>query len=175
LTASFRDDFVHNGLEWQPRNEQRLVLLEPDDVLVLPAGIVCAQLAVDAGVSFEGSFWDECDWGRYFTAAQWAAVNPTHVTAQIPRCATRLALHGLKSIAKDDPQRFASDPFAQEFLETDRSRVFEEIVMAGRCSPGRITENCGTQGFNASGAAGRRCLSGAQADDEQRAKRMCIR
>jgi hypothetical protein len=176
LTASFRDDFVHNGLEWQPRNEQRLVLLEPDDVLVLPAGIVCAQLAVDAGVSFEGSFWDECDWGRYFTAAQWAAVNPTHVTAQIPRCATRLALHGLKSIAKDDPQRFASDRFAREFLATDRSRVFEEVVMAGRCSPGRITENCGTQGFNASGAAGRRRLSGAQAyDEQQRAKRMCIR
>lgn len=180
LTTSFRDGFVRNGLEWRPQDEQRLVLLGPDDILVLPADIVCAQLAVDAGVSFEGSFWDESDWGRYFTAAQWAAVNPTHVTAQIPRCATRLALHGLKSIAKDDPQRFASDPFAQEFLETDRSGIFEKVVMAGRCSPGRTTEDCGTQrleGLYALGTAGNRRMSDAEADNDgqQRAKRMCIR
>jgi hypothetical protein len=57
LMASFRDDdFVRNGLEWWPRDGQRLVLLGPNDVLVLPPDVVCAQFAVDAGVSFEGSF-----------------------------------------------------------------------------------------------------------------------
>lgn len=178
LTTSFRDGFVRNGLEWEPRNEQRLVLLEPDDVLVLPADIVCAQLAVNAGVSFEGSFWDERDWGRYFTAAQWAAVNPTRVTAEVPRCATRLALHGLKSIAENDPQRFElSDPLAHNFLKNDRSGVFEEVVMAGRCSPGRTTVGFGVRGWSGLGTAGNRRKSDAQdgEGDERPGKRLCIR
>jgi hypothetical protein len=175
LTAPFRADFVRDGLGWWPKDEQRLVLLEPDDVLILPADVVFTQLAVDAGVSFEGSFWDERDWGRYFTAAQWAAVNPNHVTAQIPRCATRLALHGLKIIAKGNPKRFDSDPLAYSFLESDRSGVFEEIVMAGRCSPARRSEECGTQDRNALGTAGNRRKPVAQRGEEPPGKRLCIR
>jgi hypothetical protein len=187
LTTSLRNEFVRDGLEWEPRDEQRLVLLEPDDILVLPADIVCAQLTVSAGVSFEGSFWDERDWGRYFAAAvaQWEAVRPDHVAAEIPRCAIRLALHGLRSIFKDDPQRFASDSIAQGFLETDRSGVFEKISMAGRCGPGWTAEGSGLQGGSALGAIGKRPKSGAQGGDEQGndeegndeppGKRLCIR
>ena len=175
LTTSFRAEFVSKGLEWQPQNEQRLVLLEPSDLLILPADVVCTQLAVDPGVSLEGAFWDERDWGRYFTAAHWAAVNPTHVTTQIPRCANRLALYGLKRIARDDPRRFASDAFTQEFLETDRSHWLDEIVMAGRCSPGLATEHSSPQGSNASRTAGSRRMFEAQAGDELPAKRLCIR
>lgn len=175
LTTSFRAEFVRKGLEWQPQNEQRLVLLEPNDLLILPADVVCTQLAVDPGVSLEGAFWDERDWGRYFTAAHWAAVNPTHVTTQIPHCANRLALYGLKRIARDDPQRFASDAFTQEFLETDRSHWLDEIVMAGRCSPGLATEHSSPQGSNASRTAGSRRMSEAQPGDELPAKRLCIR
>jgi hypothetical protein len=133
---------------------------------------------VNAGVSFEGSFWDERDWGRYFTAAQWAAVNPTRVTAEVPRCATRLALHGLKSIAENDPQRFElSDPLAHNFLKNDRSGVFEEVVMAGRCSPGRTTAGFGVRGWSGLGTAGNRRKSDAQdgEGDERPGKRLCIR
>jgi hypothetical protein len=173
LTAPFRADFVRDGLKWWPKDEQRLVLLEPNDVLVLPADVVCAQFAVDAGASLEGSFWDERDWGRYFAAAQWAAMNPTHVTSQIPQCATRLALHGLKDIASDDPKRFESDKLARDFLVTDRSGVFE-TMMARRCSPGRATEN--VRGSNALGTVGgRRMQADGSNDDEFPAKRMCIR
>lgn len=182
FSTSFRDAFVGNGLEWEPQNEQRLVLLEPDDVLVLPADVVCAQLAVSAGVSFEGSFWDERDWGRYFAAAaaQWEAVRPDHAGAETPQCAIRMALHGLRSIAKDDPRRFASDPLAQDFLETDRSGVFEKISMAGRCSPGWTAEVSGLQDESVLGTSDKRRKSGAQGGDEQGndeppGKRMCIR
>ncbi|GAB7336528.1 hypothetical protein MBLNU13_g09805t2 [Cladosporium sp. NU13] len=190
--TSLRDDFVRNGLEWEPQNEQRLILLEPEDVLVLPAEIIYAQLAVSAGVSFEGSFWDERDWGRYFAAAttQWDAVLPNHEAAGIPRCAIKLALHGVRSIFKDDPQRFATDTIAYGFLETDRSGVFGKTSMAGRCGPGWTAEVSGLQGGSALGTIGKRSKSGAQSGDEQgndeegndepgddnpRKKRLCLR
>jgi hypothetical protein len=185
--TSLRDDFVRNGLEWDPQNEQRLILLEPDDVLVLPAEIIYAQSAVSAGVSFEGSFWDERDWGRYFaaTTTQWDAVHPSRVAAEIPRCAIRLALHGVRSIFKDDPQRFVADTVAYAFLETDRSGVFGRISMAGRCGPGWTAEVSGLQGGSALGTTGKRPKSEAQGGDEQGndeggndeppGKRLCIR
>lgn len=174
-TTSLRDDSVRNSLEWWPGDEQRLILLEPNDVLILPADVVCAQLAVDACVSFEGSFWDEQEWGRYFAATQWAAANPIHVKTQIPRCATRLALQGLKSIAKDDPQRFASAPLAQDFLENDRSGILK-TVMAEKCATGEhATKGDDVQGPDASKMSGSRRMSSSQADIELPAKRMCIR
>lgn len=174
LTTSLLDGSVRDGLEWWPHDKQRLVLLEPDDVLILPPNVVCAQLAVDAGVSFQGSFWDEQEWGRYFTAAQWAVKNPTHVTPQIPRCATRLALFGLESIARDDPQRFASDPIALGFLGTDRTGMLK-AVMAERCSTSEPAANGSMKSPNALATPGGRRMSKSEADVELPAKRMCIR
>jgi hypothetical protein len=174
LTTSLLNGTVRDGLEWWPHDRQRLVLLERDDVLILPPNVVCAQLAVDAGVSFQGSFWDEQEWGRYFTAAQWAVKNPTHVTPQIPRCATRLALFGLESIARDDPQRFASDPIALEFLQTDRTGMLN-AVMAERCATSEQAANGSTKSPNALATPGGRRMSNSEADVELPAKRMCIR
>ena len=174
LTTSLLNDSVRDGMEWWPHDRQRLVLLEPDDVLILPPNVVCAQLAVDAGVSFQGSFWDEQEWGRYFAAAQWAVKNPTHVTPQIPRCATRLALSGLESIARDNPQRFASDPIALGFLETDRTGMLK-AVMAERCIPSEQAANGSMKSPNALAMIGGRRMSESEADVELPAKRMCIR
>lgn len=174
LTTSLLNGSVRDGMEWWPHDRQRLVLLEPDDVLILPPNVVCAQLAVDAGVSFQGSFWDEQEWGRYFTAAQWAVNNPTHVTPQIPRCATRLALFGLESIARDDPQRFASDPIALEFLETDRTGMLK-AVMAERCATSEQAANGSMKSPNALATPGGRRMSNSEAGVELPAKRMCIR
>jgi hypothetical protein len=160
LTASFDGGLV------------RMVLLEPGDVFLLPPNFAYAQFAVDRGVSLEGSFWDELEWGRYFAAAQWAAMDPTHVTPQIPWCATRLALLGLKDIARDKPQLSKTDPFAQKHLENDSSGVFE-MVMARRCSK---LEECGTQGLeDVMEVTGSRRKSDAQTDSVPNAKRMCIR
>lgn len=174
LTTSLLDGSVRDGLEWWPHDKQRLVLLEPNDVLILPPNVFCAQLAVDAGVSFQGSFWDQQEWGRYLAATQWAVMNPTHVTPQIPRCAARLALHGLKSIAMDNPQRLASDTIAQPFLETDRSGAFE-TVMAKRCAARGHAVNGSVRRSEAPETPGRRRMSSSQAGVEQAAKRMCIR
>ena len=102
------------------------------------------------------------------------------MAAEIPRCAIRLALHGLRSIFKDDPQRFASDSIAQGFLETDRSGVFEKISMAATCGPGWTAKVSGLQGGSALGTIGKRPNSeaqggGEQGNDEQPGKRLCIR
>jgi hypothetical protein len=174
LTSSLFDESIRNDAEWWPRGSQRLVLLEPGDVLILPPNIVCAQLAVDAGVSLQGSFWDESDWRRCFAATAWAAANRTHVTPQIPRCATRLALHGLKSLAAVNPQRFASDGFAKDYLEIDLAGVYK-TVMAERCvkEESAIGDNiCHPQ---AQEMSGRRRTSSSQAGFEQPSKRLCIR
>lgn len=80
-------------------------------------------------------------------------MNHTHVTPQIPRCATKLALHGLRSIVKDDPQRFASGQTALDFLKTDRSRVFN-IVMAERCATGERAVDGNSRGSEAPGPPG---------------------
>jgi hypothetical protein len=173
LTTSLLNGSVPDAVEWLPHDRQRLVLLEPDDVLILPPNVVCAQLAVDAGVSFQGSFWDEQEWGRYFAAAQWAVKNPTHVTPQIPRCATRLALFGLERIFRGDPQRFASDPIALEFLKTDRTGMLK-AVMAERCATSEQAANGSVKSPNALATPGGRRMSGSE-DFEQLAKRMCIR
>lgn len=55
LTRSVPGDSFRIRAEWWPRDVQRLVLLEPGDVLILPPNFVCAQLAVNTGVSLQGS------------------------------------------------------------------------------------------------------------------------
>ncbi|KAL1581937.1 hypothetical protein WHR41_09378 [Cladosporium halotolerans] len=171
MTTSLYADFASDRLGWQPRGEQRLVLLEPHDVLVLPPGIVCAHLAVGASASVEGSFWDEREAGRYSTAAQWAATNLTHPT-QIPRCAVRLALQGLRSIVQDDPTRFDSDLFVQKFLGDERSAVFETL-MAQSCATDERRMVSNPERFENSGENRGRRMSMQEAPRPP--KRMCLR
>ena len=176
MTTSLYGDFASDRVGWQPRGEQRLVLLEPHDVLVLPPGVVYAQLAVDASASVEGSFWDEREAGRYSTAAQWAATNLTHPT-QIPRCAVRLALQGLKSIVQGDPTRFDSDPFIREFLGDERSAVFE-AVMAQSCGTDEKRIESNPEGFGTSGGNRGRRISMHEGENDATPpppKRMCLR
>ncbi|TLD04202.1 hypothetical protein E2P81_ATG10605 [Venturia nashicola] len=174
LTSSLFDESIRNDAEWWPRGSQRLVLLEPGDVLILPPNVVCAQLAVDAGISLQGSFWDESDWRRCFAATAWAAANRTHVTPQIPRCATRLALHGLKSLAAVNPQRFASDGFAKDYLEIDLAGVYK-TVMAEGCVKEESAIDGNVCHSQAQDMSGRRRTSSSQAGFGQPSKRLCIR
>lgn len=176
MTTSLYADFASDRLGWQPRGEQRLVLLEPHDVLVLPPGIVCAQLAVGGSASVEGSFWDEREAGRYLTAAQWAATNLTHPT-QIPRCAVRLALQGLRSIVQGDPTRFDSDLFVREFLGDESSAVFE-TVMAQSCGTDEQRMSSDLEDFEKSGEIRGRRMSMQEGENDaapRPPKRMCLR
>lgn len=173
MTADMYLDFARETLEWLPQDCLRLILLEPNDVLILPPGIVCAQLAVDGlSVSLEGAYWDELEAGRYFTAMEWAAMNPTCPT-QIPQCARPFAWKGLQSIARENPQRFTSDPFIRELFEKDNPNA-PETSMSIECSTDGRPADRHVQPQETLKRQDCRPTSGSQEGDELPAKRRCM-
>lgn len=112
MTTIMYGDFAREDLQWQPRGKQKLFLLQKNDVLALPPGIMCAHVAVGACVSIEGSFWDEREIGRYATATRLTPeCNPPRVAAGIPQRATDCVLDGLAAIVKKSEHRYESDLF----------------------------------------------------------------
>lgn len=170
MTAEMYSDFARKTLEWLPQDYLRLVLLKPNDVLVLPPGIVCAQLAVHSlSVSLEGAYWDEREAGRYFTAMEWAAMNPSCPT-QTPQCARTFALKGLQSIARENPQRFASDPFIRELLKKDNPNTPGAI----ECLTNGRPADCHSQSQETLKRQNCRPSSGSREGGELSAKRRCV-
>ena len=173
MTADMYLDFARKTLEWLPQDCLRLVLLKPNDVLILPPGIVCAQLAVNGpSVSLEGAYWDELEAGRYFTAMEWAAMNPT-CPMQIPQCARPFAWKGLQSIARENPQRFASDPFIRELFEKDNPDA-PETSMAMECSTDGRPADRHVQSQETLKRQDCCPTSGSREGDELPAKRRCM-
>jgi hypothetical protein len=90
-----------SGQDWilSPIGKVQLILLEPNDVLILPPGMAFLHFAVDPSATLEGHFWDDKDIDRYLEATEMARQHPS-LAAVIPPCVPRRAIDGYESISR---------------------------------------------------------------------------
>lgn len=81
-----------------PSGRVRLILLEPNDVLILPPGTAFLHFAVDPSATLEGYYWDERDVHRYLEVSRMAMQQPSFAS-DIPHCVFRRVFDGYQSIA----------------------------------------------------------------------------
>jgi hypothetical protein len=172
-----------SGQDWIPNSTGivRLILLESNDVLILPPGIAFLHFAVDPSATLEGHFWDEGDVDRYLQATETARQEPSFVS-DVPPCLPRRIFDGYQSIARGSKskgvrcQRPIGDA-GQELskrwrscLHSEESRVENAI---SKVSP--ASGSCNSSFAHGNESDTRREADGRGADRRYRAKRVCIR
>jgi hypothetical protein len=83
-----------------PTGKVRLILLEPNQVLIMPPGTAFLHFAVNPSATLEGHFWDSKDVDRYIKATEMARQHPSFA-GDIPPCVPQRALNGYQSIARE--------------------------------------------------------------------------
>ena len=96
-----RDRSITFDQDWilRPIGKVQLILLEPNEVLILPPGFTFLHFAVDPSATLEGHFWDENDIDRYLEATEIAGQHSSFAS-DLPPCVPQRALAGIKSIAQ---------------------------------------------------------------------------
>jgi hypothetical protein len=156
--------------DWIPNltGKVQLILLEPNDVLILPPGTAFLHFAVDPSATLEGHFWDEKDVDRYLEATEMAR-QQSSLASNIPPCVPHRAFNGYQSIARGGKSKGVCcqrpiDEAGQQRLKRWRS-----------CLPSEESrvEDAISEVPHASGSCKETGERGA--DRRYQAKRVCIR
>jgi hypothetical protein len=148
------DTFAMSGCKWDPNGKQRLILLEQDDVLLLPPGLRVVH-AVHSPVNClmeGGMLWDELNIVQTLESVRWICRNQATTNEAIP-----YQLHDiigeLEKFVKEQPDRFRGKVPKATFL-----RMFDDAVSSLKdigcdCSQQDCDQSCECQ------QEGRRCTA----------------
>jgi hypothetical protein len=172
------DRRITSDQDWilSPIGKVQLILLEPNEVLILPPGIAFLHFAVDPSATLEGHFWDEKDIDRYLEATEIAGQHPSFAS-DIPPCVPQRALGGMQSIAQG---RKSKSIFRQPSID----QASEQLSKRWRSCLPPMGSDVKDATIGASFASS--CTLGTESDTRQkisehgadcrsRAKRVCIR
>ncbi|CAK4033271.1 Hypothetical predicted protein [Lecanosticta acicola] len=78
LSDEEREATATQGKTWQPNGTERAILLEPDDVLIMPheRPVVHAVLTLETALMRGGMFWDEKNMESMLEHLKWIATRP---------------------------------------------------------------------------------------------------
>jgi hypothetical protein len=169
-------------LGWQPSNRARLILLEPNDVLILPPGFVFAHLTVDPSATLEGNFWDERDISRYLKATR-VTRRSSFLASEVPLCAIRRGLDGhqitiKRNVSNGKPQPRAASQYVdhrpgRDSTHSSRRNAMAEIAARDDVSAGSGNPRSNSNKQNVSSYP--RQPHEGQESCEPRSKRVCFR
>lgn len=118
------DTFAMSGCNWDPNGKQRLILLEQDDVLLLPPGLRVVH-AVHSPVNClmeGGMLWDELNLIQTLESVRWICKNQATtdqaIAYQLPEI-----IGELEKLVKEQPNRFRGRVPKVTFL-----RMFDEAI-----------------------------------------------
>jgi hypothetical protein len=133
--------FAASGNKWLPGGKQRLVVLEQDDVIFLPPGML-AVFAVHCPTTslVQGAlFWDELNLTPTLQAIDWME---THQASKAKSSLSQLSLagEGLRQLLVEQPHRF-SNSFLPEGtrISPERLSQLSEIISSARFLPSLCT------------------------------------
>ncbi|KAM0713360.1 hypothetical protein Q7P35_000812 [Cladosporium inversicolor] len=77
MDAKDWDDFARDGKSWCPAGKGRVIILEKDDVLLMPPGVRTLHTVFTLGSSLMegGMLWDECNIPALLDKLLWVAQN----------------------------------------------------------------------------------------------------
>lgn len=148
------DAFAKSGCTWDPNGKQRLVLLEQDDVLLLPPGLRVVH-AVHSPINClmeGGMLWDELNIIQTLESVRWICKNQATTDEAIPYQLHDIIVE-LEKYVKEQPDRFRGKVPRATFL-----RMFDDTVsslkdMGCDCSQQGCDQSCECQ------QEGRRCTA----------------
>jgi hypothetical protein len=148
-------NFVQAGVAWDPSGRERLIVLERDDVLLIPPGsriVHAVQSPVDCLVDV-GRIWDELDLLKTMRSIRWMQGSQTPDDESI-LCQLPLIIEELLMLAKAQPGRFCAEPSSQaEWLLMFEHAVSDLRALGCRCLLQNREESCDRRRRN------RRCTS----------------
>jgi hypothetical protein len=118
------DAFAKSGYTWDPNGKQRLVLLEQDDVLLLPPGLRVVH-AVHSPINClmeGGMLWDELSIIQTLESVRWICKNQATTDEAIPYQLYEIIVE-LEKYVKEQPDRFRGTVPKMIFL-----RMFDNVV-----------------------------------------------
>jgi hypothetical protein len=128
-------NFVQAGVAWDPSGRERLIVLERDDVLLIPPGsriVHAVQSPVDCLVDV-GRIWDELDLLKTLRSIRWMQGSQTPDDESI-LCQLPLIIEELLVLAKAQPARFCAEPSSQaEWLLMFEHAVSDLRALGCRC------------------------------------------
>ncbi|KAF2108871.1 hypothetical protein BDV96DRAFT_586839 [Lophiotrema nucula] len=122
------DTFAMSGWNWVPNGKQRLLLLEQDDVLLLPPGLRVVH-AVHSPVNClmeGGMLWDELNIVQTLESIRWICKNQATTNEAIAYQLPDI-IRELEKLVKEQPNRFRGSVPKVTFL-----RKFDEAVSSLR-------------------------------------------
>jgi hypothetical protein len=148
------DAFAKSGCDWHPNGKQRLLLLEQDDVLLLPPGLRVVH-AVHSPINClmeGGMLWDELSIIQTLESICWICKNQATTDEAVPYQLYDIIVE-LEKYVKEQPDRFRGTVPKTTFL-----RMFDEAVSSLKdtgcnCSQQDCDQSCECQ------QEGRRCTT----------------
>jgi hypothetical protein len=117
-------DFYQSGSNWDPSGKERLIVLEPDDVLFMPPGlrIIHAVHTPQSSLMEGGMLWDELNLLETLSVLRDIGHHQTATNEPIPFQLPRIIVQ-LKELVATDPERFAKQhaDFAPRFEDAVRA------------------------------------------------------
>ena len=124
MTSADWNAFYESGSDWDPSGKERLIVLEPDDVLFMPPGlrIIHAVHTPQSSLMEGGMLWDELNLLETLSALQDIGHHQTATNEPIPFQLPRI-IGQLKELVSTDPERFAKQhaDFAPRFEDAVRA------------------------------------------------------
>jgi hypothetical protein len=128
--------FVHAGDAWDPIGKQKFLVLEQDDVLLVPPGRKIVQVvhSPTKGVMEGGILWDDFNVLQILQAVYWmskhqAAINET-VVSKLPEIIAEL-----ETVVRQKPERFRGDCSEGDFLQAFDEAVSDLRDLGCQCPP----------------------------------------
>jgi hypothetical protein len=148
------DAFAKSGCTWDPNGKQRLILLEQDDVLLLPPGLRVVH-AVHSPINClmeGGMLWDELNIVQTLESVRWICKNQATTDEAIPYQLHDIIVE-LDKYVKEQPDRFRGNVPKANFLRMFGDAVSSLKDMGCDCSQQGCDQSCECQ------QEGRRCTA----------------
>jgi hypothetical protein len=130
------EGFIDAGSAWDPSGKQKFLVLEQDDVLLMPPGrkIVQVMHSPTKGVMEGGILWDDSNVLQILQAVFWmarhqAAMNEA-VISQLPGIIAELEM-----VVKQKPERFRGEHSERDFLQAFDEAVSDLGDLGCQCPP----------------------------------------
>lgn len=142
--ASEWETFAKAGRDWNPNGKERLVLLEQDDVLLIPPGlrVVHALHSPTKCVMERGVIWDDLNILQTLRAVYWSCKNRAITDDDAVGRWLPGIIEEVEVLVREQPDRFRGCSLQADFL-----RAFEHVCsdfksLGCRCSPLDRNESC---------------------------------